>query len=53
MNSIPNTLEDLISQEYRHGFETAIEADEIPKGLSEDTVRLISARKNEPEFLLE
>ncbi|EQD60405.1 hypothetical protein B1A_10137, partial [mine drainage metagenome] len=46
MNSITDTLEGLISLEYRHGFETSIEADEIPKGLSEDTVRLISARKN-------
>ncbi len=53
MNSVPDTLEGLISLEYRHGFETSIESDEIPKGLSEDTVRLISARKNEPEFLLE
>ena len=53
MNFIPDALEGLISLEYRHGFETSIESDEIPKGLSEDTVRLISARKNEPEFLLE
>ncbi|MDA8415670.1 MAG: Fe-S cluster assembly protein SufB [Betaproteobacteria bacterium] len=53
MNASHDTLDDLISQEYQHGFETAIEADAIPPGLSEETVRLISARKNEPEFLLQ
>lgn len=53
MNNNANTLEDLIAQEYQHGFETDVEADTIPRGLSEDTVRLISARKNEPAFLLE
>ncbi|NDU87429.1 MAG: Fe-S cluster assembly protein SufB [Ferrovum sp.] len=53
MNSVPDTLEEFISQEYQHGFETLIDADEIPRGLSEDTVRLISARKNEPDFLLQ
>ncbi len=53
MNNSTTQLEEIISQEYQHGFETAVESDEIPKGLSEDTVRLISAKKNEPEFLLE
>ncbi len=48
-----STLEAIISQEYQHGFETAVEADALPRGLSEETVRLISAKKNEPEFLLE
>jgi Fe-S cluster assembly protein SufB len=48
-----STLDDLVSQEYQHGFETLLESDSLPKGLSEDTVRHISARKNEPEFLLE
>jgi Fe-S cluster assembly protein SufB len=38
--------------EYRYGFETAIEADTVPKGLTEETIRLISAKKNEPEWLL-
>ncbi|HJV26897.1 MAG TPA: Fe-S cluster assembly protein SufB [Aromatoleum sp.] len=46
-------LDDLISQEYRHGFYTPLETDTIPRGLSEDVVRLISAKKNEPEFMLE
>ena len=39
--------------QYKYGFETAIESDKAPKGLSEDTVRFISARKNEPEWMLE
>jgi len=46
-------LEKLISQPYKHGFVTAIETDVAPKGLSENTIRMISAKKNEPEWLLE
>jgi len=46
-------IEELINREYEHGFVTDIEADTIPKGLSEDVVRLISAKKEEPEFMLE
>lgn len=54
MSKIANSsLDDVIEQNYRHGFETDIEADAIPKGLSVETIRLISARKNEPLFLLE
>ncbi|MBU6468034.1 MAG: Fe-S cluster assembly protein SufB [Betaproteobacteria bacterium] len=53
MNNTTTQIEEIISQEYQHGFETDVESDAIPKGLSEDTVRLISAKKNEPEFLLE
>ncbi len=53
MSKSTSTLDDLVSQEYQHGFETLLESDSLPKGLSEDTVRHISARKNEPEFLLE
>jgi Fe-S cluster assembly protein SufB len=48
-----STLQDLVSQPYRHGFVTDIESDVAAKGLSEDTVRMISAKKNEPEWLLE
>ena len=43
----------LTNREYKYGFVTDIEADIIPKGLSEDTVRLISTKKNEPEWMLE
>ena len=46
-------IEQLASQEYKFGFVTDIEQETIPKGLNEDTVRLISAKKNEPEWLLE
>jgi len=46
-------LEDITSKEYEHGWATDLEADESPKGLSEDTVRFISSRKQEPEWLLE
>src|SRR5438046_3390076 len=42
-----------IGQEYQYGFVTAIEEDAIPRGLNEDVVRLISAKKGEPEWLLE
>src|SRR3954453_6070065 len=38
--------------QYKYGFETVIESEKAPKGLSEDTVRFISAKKNEPEWML-
>ena len=40
-------------QEYRYGFETTIETDELPKGLNEDIVRAISQKKNEPAWMTE
>ena len=46
-------LEQVTSSEYKYGFVTDIEADEAPKGLSEDTIRFISAKKNEPEWMLQ
>ncbi len=48
-----STLEQLANQEYKYGFVTAIETETIPKGLNEDVIRLISAKKNEPEFMLD
>src|SRR5258707_6641651 len=39
--------------QYKYGFETLIESEKAPKGLNEDTVRFISAKKNEPAWLLE
>ena len=48
-----NTIEALANQEYKWGFVTDIESDAIPRGLSEDVIRLISAKKKEPEWLLE
>ncbi len=47
------TVGDLVSQPYKYGFVTDIETEKIAKGLSEDVVRLISAKKNEPAFLLD
>ncbi|SDL83372.1 Fe-S cluster assembly protein SufB [Catalinimonas alkaloidigena] len=46
-------LESLTQSEYKYGFVSNIEADEAPKGLNEDTVRFISAKKGEPVWLLE
>ncbi|MHB8920280.1 MAG: Fe-S cluster assembly protein SufB [Halothiobacillus sp.] len=46
-------IEALVSREYKYGFITDIEQEIIPPGLNEDVVRLISKKKNEPEFLLE
>ena len=46
-------LNDVTSGEYKYGFVTDIETDIIPKGLNEDIIRLISSRKEEPEWMLE
>ena len=46
-------LDVLMAQEYKHGFTSDIDADAIPKGLSEAVIRVISAKKEEPEWLLE
>jgi len=48
-----STVELLANREYKYGFVTDIESDTIPRGLSEDTIRLISEKKNEPEWMLE
>ena len=48
-----NTVEALTNREYKYGFVTEIEADALPRGLNEEIVRMISAKKNEPEFMLE
>jgi len=53
MSTQEKTIEEIASQEYKYGFETLIETDSVPRGLSEDVIRLISAKKNEPEFMLE
>jgi Fe-S cluster assembly protein SufB len=47
------SVKTLVNQPYKYGFVTHIESDSLPPGLSEDVVRLISAKKNEPEFMLE
>ena len=53
MKTATNTVEDLTKNEYKYGFVTDIESDSIPAGLNEDVIRLISAKKHEPEFMLE
>ncbi|MEO1131290.1 MAG: Fe-S cluster assembly protein SufB [Cyanobacteria bacterium J06639_1] len=47
------SVKTLVNQPYKYGFVSQIESDTIPKGLSEDVVRLISAKKNEPKFMLD
>jgi Fe-S cluster assembly protein SufB len=48
-----SSVETLVNKEYKYGFVTDIESDSAPKGLNEDIIRLISAKKGEPEWLLE
>lgn len=45
-------LQNLVNQPYKHGFVTEIESDVAPKGLNEEIIRMISAKKNEPDWLL-
>ncbi|MBZ0101900.1 MAG: Fe-S cluster assembly protein SufB [Thermoanaerobaculia bacterium] len=47
------TIEQLADREYQAGFETLVEQDTLPPGLDEDVVRAVSAKKNEPEWMLE
>jgi Fe-S cluster assembly protein SufB len=51
MSTATETIESLVKQDYKYGFYTDVETDSAPPGLSEDTIRLISRRKNEPEWL--
>jgi Fe-S cluster assembly protein SufB len=53
MSTEPNTIEELANREYKYGFITDIEADAAPRGLSEEIIRFISAKKGEPIWLLE
>lgn len=53
MSTNTETIEELASRSYEAGFVTDIESDTVPPGLSEDIIRFISAKKNEPEWLLE
>lgn len=52
-NKMQNEIQDIANQEYKYGFTTDVETDIIPCGLSEEVVRLISRKKQEPEWLLE
>jgi Fe-S cluster assembly protein SufB len=53
MSENREAIEKLAAQDYPYGFVTSVEEDKVPKGLSEDVIRLISKKKNEPEWLLE
>ena len=53
MSTATNTIEALANHEYKYGFVTEIESDVAPRGLNEDIVRLISAKKIEPDWMLE
>src|SRR6187200_2506337 len=53
MSTATETIEQLANREYKYGFVTDVESETIAKGLNEDVVRLISQKKNEPEWLLE
>src|SRR5206468_9147528 len=53
MSSESLSAQDIAQREYRAGFVTDIESESVPAGLSEDVIRLISAKKGEPEWLLE
>ena len=53
MSASTKTLEDLTKQDYKYGFVTDVESDTVPRGLNEETVRLISGKKGEPPFMLE
>jgi Fe-S cluster assembly protein SufB len=53
MSASTTGFDELMRREYQHGFVTDLEADSLPSGLSEDVIRLISAKKLEPAFMLE
>jgi Fe-S cluster assembly protein SufB len=53
MSTATHTIEELANREYQHGFVTDIETETVPPGLNEEVIRLISAKKHEPEWLLE
>ncbi|HUR19700.1 MAG TPA: Fe-S cluster assembly protein SufB [Vicinamibacterales bacterium] len=53
MSTSEETIEQLATREYKYGFETILEADTFPPGLNEDVVRAISAKKGEPEWMLD
>jgi len=53
MSTATSTIQELANREYNAGFYTDVEADTVPRGLNEDIIRMISAKKNEPAFMLE
>jgi Fe-S cluster assembly protein SufB len=53
MTTATRTIEELANREYKYGFVTEIDTDTVPRGLNEDIIRAISAKKNEPKFMLD
>jgi Fe-S cluster assembly protein SufB len=53
MTTATSTIQELANREYQHGFVTDIESETVPRGLNEDVIRLISAKKGEPDWLLQ
>src|SRR5438132_10955594 len=53
MTTATSTIQELANREYKYGFVTDVETDAVPRGLNEDTIRQISAKKKEPEYLLQ
>lgn len=53
MEKDPNSTEQLANQEYKYGFVTEVDQETVPRGLSEETILLISGKKNEPPWLME
>lgn len=53
MSTTNDTIRELAQQEYKWGFVTEVDEERIPKGLNEDIIRVISEKKNEPEFMLQ
>src|SRR5262249_8200504 len=53
MTTATSTIQELANREYKWGFVTDIEAETAPRGLNEDIIRLISAKKQEPDWLLD
>src|SRR5262245_4174566 len=53
MTTATSTIQELANKEYKYGFVTEVDTDTVPRGLNEDIIRMISAKKNEPAFMLE
>ena len=53
MPTATNTIEALATQEYKYGFVTEVETESVHKGLNEDIIWLISAKKNDPAWMLD
>jgi Fe-S cluster assembly protein SufB len=53
MTTATRTIQELANREYEHGFVTELETETVPRGLNEDVIRLISAKKGEPDWLLQ